>query len=152
MTAQAAQHNKTMFAIHKAAAISSAIVNTAAGVTQALAHYPPPLSFAMAGLQAAAGAVQIGAIAKQSFGGGAAGAPPSPSGAGGGSAASIATPNAGQSPGGGTGVGTQSSRPNVTLNIAGQPNDTITVQQFYDTFVHLHESGVEVPMPRWQER
>ncbi len=70
MTAGVAQSNKTMFNLNKLAAIGSAVVNTAQGVTRALAEYPPPLSFAMAAAQAAAGAVQIQAIKSTSFGGG----------------------------------------------------------------------------------
>lgn len=44
-----------------------AVINTAAGVTQALKHYPPPLSFIMAAAQAAAGAIQIATIKGQSI-------------------------------------------------------------------------------------
>lgn len=51
----------------KELSLAMAVINTAAGVTQALKHYPPPLSFIMAALQAAAGAVQIGAIVSQSI-------------------------------------------------------------------------------------
>jgi hypothetical protein len=70
MTAGVAQSNRTMFRINKLAAIGNAVVNTAQGVTQALAAYPPPLSFIMAAAQAAAGAAQISAIKATSFGGG----------------------------------------------------------------------------------
>ncbi len=70
MTQSMATSNKAMFRINQAAAIANAVVNTAQGVTKALASYPPPLSFAMAAAQAAAGAVQIGSIASASFGGG----------------------------------------------------------------------------------
>lgn len=51
-----------IFKDNKAASIAAAIINTAVAVTKALSSYPPPLSFAMAGLQAAAGAVQIATI------------------------------------------------------------------------------------------
>lgn len=68
MTAGVARENRAMFELNKAAGIASAVVNTAQGVTKALAEYPPPLSFAMAAAQAAAGAVQIAAIAKTKFG------------------------------------------------------------------------------------
>jgi hypothetical protein len=70
MTAGIAQHSKAAFRINKLAAIASAVINTAEGVTKALSAYPPPLSFAMAAAQAAAGAVQIQAIKATSFGGG----------------------------------------------------------------------------------
>lgn len=89
MTALAQQLGSTLttvFAKSKAAAIASGIINTAVGVTQALRTYPPPLSFAMAGLQAAAGAAQIAAIRSTSETGG--GSVPAPSAA----AASSAAP------------------------------------------------------------
>lgn len=70
MTAGVARENRAMFEINKAAGIASAVVNTAQGVTKALAEYPPPLSFAMAAAQAAAGAAQIAAISKTKFGSG----------------------------------------------------------------------------------
>jgi len=77
MTAGVAQHSKKMFQLNKLAAIGSAVMNTAQGVTQALASYPPPLSFAMAAAQAAAGAAQITAIKNTQFGGGGSGTTPS---------------------------------------------------------------------------
>lgn len=52
----------TLFEDNKAVAIAQAIINTAQGITAALAQYPPPLSFVMAAAQAAAGAAQIAAI------------------------------------------------------------------------------------------
>jgi len=70
MTAGVAQHSKTMFEINKVAGIANAVVNTAQGVTQALAAYPPPISFVMAAAQAAAGLAQIQAIKSAQFGGG----------------------------------------------------------------------------------
>jgi hypothetical protein len=69
-TAGAAKHNKAMFQIHKVAATGSAIIATAEGVARALGAYPPPLNIAMAGITAAAGAVQIAAIQKTQYGGG----------------------------------------------------------------------------------
>lgn len=63
MTQSVATQSKAMFRINQAASIAMAIVNTAQGVTQALAAYPPPLSFIMAAAVAAAGAVQIATIA-----------------------------------------------------------------------------------------
>lgn len=49
----------------KAFGIFRTIVDTAQAVTKALATYPPPLSFIMAGLQFTAGAVQTALIAAQ---------------------------------------------------------------------------------------
>jgi hypothetical protein len=80
MTAGVAQHNKTLFKVNKAAALANAGVNTAQGVTRALAEFPPPVSFIMAGLQAAAGLAQIQAIKATSFGGGGTGTTPSAAG------------------------------------------------------------------------
>lgn len=56
-------HNKKLAAIGKAAGIANAIINTARGVTLALATFPPPLSFALAGAVGAAGAAQVATIA-----------------------------------------------------------------------------------------
>ena len=80
MTALAQQVSSTLttvFGKSKAAAIASGIINTAVGVTQALRTYPPPLSFAMASLQAAAGAAQIAAIRSTTESGGSAAPAPS---------------------------------------------------------------------------
>lgn len=49
----------TIFNESKTAAIASALINTYQGVTKALASYPPPFSYAMAGLQAAMGMAQV---------------------------------------------------------------------------------------------
>jgi len=70
MTQGVTQQSKTLFKINKAAGIANAIINTAQGVTAALAAYPPPLSFAMAAAQLAAGIAQVQAIKSTSFGSG----------------------------------------------------------------------------------
>lgn len=70
MTAGVASSSKTMFKINKVAAIANAVVNTAQGVTKALAEYPPPISGIMAGIQLAAGMAQVNAIKNTQFGGG----------------------------------------------------------------------------------
>lgn len=91
MSSALGTHSKKMFEINKIAATASAIVNTAQGVTKALATLPPPLSFAVAAATAAAGMAQIRAIQSQQFGGG--GGVPSPGGgAGAPSAAAVAEP------------------------------------------------------------
>lgn len=51
----------------KALAIIQAIINTALGVTSALGSSAPPASYILAAITAAAGAVQIGLIASQTF-------------------------------------------------------------------------------------
>lgn len=80
MTAGVAQHSKQMFKLNKLAAIGNAVINTAQAVTKALASYPPPISFAMAAAQAAAGVAQISAIKSATFTGGGGGTTPSASG------------------------------------------------------------------------
>lgn len=64
---QAAQLNSKFGTAYKAVAIGEAIVSTAAGVARALKDYKFPLGLAVGALVAAAGAVQIGTIASQSF-------------------------------------------------------------------------------------
>lgn len=95
MTAGVSQHSKSMFKINKLAAIGNAVMNTAQGVTKALASYPPPLSFVMAAAQAAAGAAQISAIKNTQFQGGGTGTTPS----------AAATPVVNDQPVGGTAAG-----------------------------------------------
>jgi hypothetical protein len=51
----------------KALALASAVINTAQAITKALSAYPPPLSFVMAAIQGAAGAIQVAAIAGTSI-------------------------------------------------------------------------------------
>lgn len=51
--------------IEKKAALFTAVVNVAQGITQALASASPPVNFILAALVAAAGGVQIAAIASQ---------------------------------------------------------------------------------------
>ena len=77
-----------MFKINKIAGIANAVVNTAVGVTNALAAYPPPISFAMAAVQLAAGIAQVNMIKSSSFGGGGA---PSLAGSGSGSIPAMPT-------------------------------------------------------------
>ena len=50
---------------NKGVALASAIINTAQAVTKALSAYPPPYSFVMAAVQAAAGLAEILTIKKQ---------------------------------------------------------------------------------------
>lgn len=70
----------TMFNKSKAAAAASALINTYQGITKAIAEYPPPISYAMAGLQAALGFAQVRQIyAASASGGGGGGATSVPS-------------------------------------------------------------------------
>jgi tape measure domain-containing protein len=52
----------TMFGESQGVQIAVAIINTLAGITQALASYPPPLSYAMAAATAALGFAQVAKI------------------------------------------------------------------------------------------
>lgn len=72
---QSEEAQRRAFNINKGVGIANAIINTAQGVTQALATLPPPISFLTAATTAAAGAAQIATIAKTKFdsGGGASG-------------------------------------------------------------------------------
>jgi len=54
--------SRKLFRLRQAVALSSAIVDTASGVSRALGAYTPPTNFIFAGLVAAAGAAQIAAI------------------------------------------------------------------------------------------
>lgn len=65
LTEKQKQAALTAFRVQQAAAIATAVMNTALGVTQALASMPPPVSFVQAGLVATAGAVSIAEIAGQ---------------------------------------------------------------------------------------
>jgi len=83
MTAGVANSNKTMFQINKAAALANAAVQLPASIMKTMEQYPYPISIAMAGLQAAAGAAQIAAISSSSFGGGGGGSTTMPTSGGG---------------------------------------------------------------------
>jgi len=61
--------SKTLFETLKGVKTAEAIINTHAAVNQALAAYPPPLSFAMAAAQAARGFASVASIKGQTFGG-----------------------------------------------------------------------------------
>jgi len=52
---------------NKAVALASAVINTAQAVSKALSAYPPPISFAMAALQAAAGLAEILTIKRETI-------------------------------------------------------------------------------------
>lgn len=58
---------KKRFEVEKALNISQAIINTASAVTKALSSAPPPLNFALAGINAAMGAAQVAVISQQRF-------------------------------------------------------------------------------------
>jgi hypothetical protein len=68
-TAGVAQNDRRLFEINKAAAIGTAIVNTAQGITEALA-LGPIIGIPLAAVMAAAGYAQIQAIRNTQFGGG----------------------------------------------------------------------------------
>jgi hypothetical protein len=92
-----------IFGETKAVAIATALINTYQGITKALAEYPPPISFAMAALQAAAGFAQVANIQSQTKSGGA----------------------GGRSAGGGVSGGAASAQ---AAEVAGGRSNTLTVQ------------------------
>lgn len=57
------------FKIQKALMYAQAIMNTAAGVSRALADYPAPTSYVYAAMAAAKGAVEVATISQQKFSG-----------------------------------------------------------------------------------
>lgn len=67
MTAGFAQHNKTLFAINKAARMAEATMELAAGVSNTLNSYKYPLNLVMAAAHAAIGATYIAQIAASNF-------------------------------------------------------------------------------------
>lgn len=93
----------TMFNKSKAAAAASALINTYQGITKAIADYPPPISYAMASLQAALGFAQVRQIYSTSATGG-----------GGGGTSSIAAPAIPATTG-----GSPASGPSNTLFVQG---------------------------------
>lgn len=70
LTAGAANENKKLFQLNKAAAIGNAVMFTAEGVARALKDFPVPINFIMAAAVAAAGLAQVSAIRSTQFGGG----------------------------------------------------------------------------------
>jgi hypothetical protein len=71
----AAQTITALWPKQKGAAIAAAVINTAVGITRALATLPPPYSWAQAALIAASGAAQIATISSMNEKGGSAAAP-----------------------------------------------------------------------------
>jgi hypothetical protein len=71
----AAQTITALWPKQKGAAIAAAVINTAVGITRALATLPPPYSWAQAALIAASGAAQIATINSMNEKGGSAAAP-----------------------------------------------------------------------------
>jgi len=67
LAAKKAAIDKKVGAQSKATAITTALINVAVGVSKALSSAAPPFNFILAGLTAAAGAVQIAAIRAQKF-------------------------------------------------------------------------------------
>lgn len=134
MTAGVANQSKKMFQINKAAGIANAIVSTAEGVTKALAAYPPPISFAMAAAQAAAGLAQIQAIKSAQFGGG--GGAPSIQGS---TPATPVTPVTSGAPGSGGGGSGQ------VITVQGlDPNSLFSGRQVVDLLNNAVKDGAKL--------
>ena len=84
----------TIFEDSKAVAIAQALINTYEGISKALSAYPPPLSTAMAAIQAAVGFAQVAKIkstSRNSSSGGGSSAGSTGAGAAAGAAASAGT-------------------------------------------------------------
>lgn len=62
MASSMSQTLGAIFKESKTAAIAQALINTYQGISKAIAHYPPPYSYAMAAMQAAQGFAQVSAI------------------------------------------------------------------------------------------
>lgn len=110
--------NERLFKIGKTAAIASALINTYEGITQALAKYPPPLSYAYAAATAAQGFAQVAAIRSQSFGGG-------------GTTGAVSSAGAVQS--------TETS-PRVALQLVGSEGATFSQTQVRDLINQINEA------------
>ncbi len=121
-------NSRAMFNVQKIGAIAQAIVSTYAGAAKALAAYPPPLSFAMAGAQVAAGLANVAAIKSQTFGGGGGGPAPSAGAAGAAAAAGAA---------GGGGGGSQDTLGIPSIN----PTDLFSGQVVSDVVEKIVEFG-----------
>lgn len=139
MTSQAAQSNKTMFEINKAAAIANALLNTREAVTSAYkvgARFGgPPLGAAFAGVALAAQMANVRAIASQSFGGGGS------ADAGGGGSASVG----GGDGGGSAGASSSAAAPvaqggSVMIALQGNDNTQYSKKQVRDLIRQINEA------------
>jgi hypothetical protein len=135
MTQGVAQQNKAMFRVNQMAGIANAVINTYQGVTNALAAYPPPLSFAMAAAQMAAGMAQVSAIKSTSFGGG--GGAPSLAGSGG-AVPTIAVDQQGAT------VEQATPNTNVEINISGGIHDSNSVRDLIEAINEEVGDGVNL--------
>lgn len=118
LTQGVATQNKAMFRINQAAAIGSAIINTAAGITEMM-KLPWPLNLAMAAVVAASGAAQIATIASAKPGGGTTPSVSASTPTLAGQPVAAGGPQALGGPGGG--FGTQIPGQAITINIDGLP-------------------------------
>lgn len=132
LATQTASTITAIFGQNKGAAIASAIINTAVGISKALSAYPPPFNFAMAALVAASGAAQIATIKSTTQNGG--GGTPSVNG----SAASSATAATQAAP----------AAPQQTLNVTGiNPNSMFSgdqVRGLAQTLINFQKDGGRV--------
>lgn len=132
ITAGVANHNKGLFRLNQLAGIANATINTAEGVTKALSAYPPPLSFAMAAAQLAAGVAQISAIKSTKYGGGGS------AGSVGGAPAVGATPiTTAPSNYANQAAANEPKRPDIYIDV--EPTDIFTGQQMRDMLERLSE-------------
>lgn len=145
MTAGAAQHSKTMFRIHKLAAISNAVVAGSEGVARTLGAYPFPMNIGLAGLHAAAAATQVAALQGTSFGGGSV---TSPSG-GGASVPSMESSNTPVTPAESMNAPAPQgpSTPNIVIQTVPTPGgEAIMVDSLYRTMRYAQENNIPLPI------
>lgn len=121
MSGAAKRTAREMFDVHKAFAISDALISAAQGVAQTMGAYPMPYALALAVPHAAAAAAQVAMISSQQFGSG--GTVRTPSAGGASSMPTGRTGGAVHGAGGDT-----APRQNVIINLGGQqmfPRETI---------------------------
>ena len=141
LTSGVAQHDKKMFQLNKAAGIANAVINTYEGVTNALAAYPPPISFAMAAAQLAAGLAQVNAIKSQTFTGGG-GVSPSVAGTTGATGTVATVPAATQTRQAGTRLGDDEQNQRIIIELDGDKVGEAVVKRAEDGRLTIPERAV----------
>jgi hypothetical protein len=126
--------NKKLFEIGKIAAYAQAVMNTAAGATNALKDVPYPFNIAAMASVIAAGAVQIATISSTSFGGGGG------VNAGGSAATAASAPMPGEMNNRGIPSLADSQR-SITVNIQGESFTRTQVQDLIDQINDAQRDG-----------
>ena len=119
MTSAVAKENEAMFRLNQAAGIANATISAYEGFNQALAAYPPPLSYVMAASQLAAGMAQVSKIKSQSMSSGGGG------GTSGGTTAATQAGARSTQQGMGAGGGGEETVRRTEVNIGGMDDDAM---------------------------